>query len=294
MAAAGVLQQAQIWSAMIKLGHSVFALPFALFAAFLAADGVPRWDHALLVIVCMVGARSAAMTFNRIADEKIDAANPRTATRPLPAGLIQRTTAWSFFVASITLFLAGCVGFWWTDSNYWPLALSLPVLFVLCGYSYAKRFTRWSHVVLGLAIAFSPVAAWIAISPQTLGVVAWLLMLAVTFWIAGFDIIYACQDAEFDRENALHSVPSKFGIARALTIARVFHVITISTLVAVGIVGAMGVIYFVGVAAVLVLLAVEHSLVSANDLSKVNLAFFTMNGLVSLAYGMLGIADVLL
>lgn len=278
---------------MIKLGHSVFALPFALFAAFLAAGGVPRWEHALLIVICMVGARSAAMTFNRIADEKIDAANPRTATRPLPAGLISRRAAWGFFLGSLALFLAGCVGFWWLDGNAWPIVLALPVLIVLCGYSYAKRFTRWSHVVLGIAIAFSPVAAWIAIAPTTLGATAWLLMLAVTFWIAGFDIIYACQDFEFDRENALHSVPSKFGIAGALNIARAFHVITIAALIAISLSGNLGLLYYLGVAVVVFLLIYEHSLVSPTDLSKVNLAFFTVNGVVSVAYGLLGIADVL-
>lgn len=288
-----ILEQAQTWSAMIKLAHSVFALPFALFAAVVASGGLPRWDHALLIVVCMVAARSAAMTFNRLADQRIDAVNPRTASRPLPAGLISRPTAWGFFAGSIILFLVGCLGFWWLDRNPWPIVLAVPVLGVLCGYSYTKRFTHWSHVVLGLAIAFSPVAAWIAISPQTLGAAAWLLMLAVTFWIAGFDIIYACQDHEFDKQTGLHSVPASFGIAGALWLARGFHGITVAALIAVGFSSGLGMLYGIGTAAVVILLLVEHSLVSPKDLSKVNLAFFTMNGLVSLVYGVLGIADVL-
>lgn len=283
------------WADMIKLAHSVFALPFALLAMFLAArPGFPTWLDGALILLCMVAARSAAMTFNRLADARIDAANPRTAQRPLPAGCISPTAAWTFFAGAAALFVLGCVGFGLVDQNWWPAALSLPVLAFLCFYSYTKRFTRWSHVVLGAGIAFSPVAAWIAIEPATLGATAWLLMAAVLFWIAGFDLIYACQDVDFDREAQLHSVPARMGIAAALWLARAFHFVTIAALVGVGLSAELGVIYFVGVAIVAVLLAIENALVAPNDLSKVNLAFFTVNGVVGIVLGLLGIADVTL
>jgi 4-hydroxybenzoate polyprenyltransferase len=280
---------------MIKFSHSVFALPFALLATFFAAR--PAWPTAAqlgLILLCMVAARSAAMTFNRIIDERIDAANPRTATRPLPRGLIARSAAWGFFAAACGLFLLGCAGFWWVDRNPWPLRLGLPVLAVLCLYSYTKRFTRWSHVALGVAIGLSPVCAWIAISPATLGAPAWLLALAVTFWIAGFDLIYACQDVDIDRSQGLHSVPARMGVPVALWLARGFHLVTVLALLGVGLAASLGFLYYAGVGCVAVLLIVENALVSPNDLSRVNLAFFTVNGIVGLMLGLLGVLDVLL
>lgn len=283
------------WGEMIKFAHSIFALPFALLATFLAAR--PEWPtvaQLALIIVCMVAARSAAMTFNRLIDARVDALNPRTAGRPLPQQRITSEAAWRFFVLAGGAFVVGCAGFWWLDSNPWPLILAGPVLAVLCFYSYTKRFTRWSHVVLGLGIAFAPVAAWIAIQPTTLGPPAWLLMLAVTFWVAGFDLIYACQDTAFDRTQGLHSVPARMGIPAALTLARVFHAVTVVALVAVGLTADLGTLYFVGVALVALLLIIENALVSSRDLRRVNLAFFTVNGVVGLVLGTLGILDILL
>lgn len=283
------------WAEMIKLSHSVFALPYAVLAAFLAArPGVPTVAQLALIMVCMVGARSAAMTFNRIVDAAIDARNPRTRNRPLPAGEVSSGAAWGFFLAAALLFIAGCAGFWWMARNPWPLLLALPVLALLCGYSYTKRFTRWSHVVLGAAIAFSPVAAWIAINPDTLGWPALLLLGAVTFWIAGFDLIYACQDVEFDRAAGLHSVPARMGVAAALWMARAFHLLTVILLLLLGQMAAMGMLYYAGVACVAVLLAVENAIVHPNDLRRVNLAFFTLNGVVGVLLGTLGVLDVLL
>lgn len=280
---------------MIKFGHSVFALPYAVLALFLASrPGLPQISHVVLIVLCMVAARSAAMTFNRIADAALDARNPRTARRAIPAGAISMRAAWGFFLGNAALFVLGCAGFWLVHGNPWPILLALPVLGLLCGYSYTKRFTRWSHVVLGAAIALSPVATWIAISPQTLGAAAWLLMVAVTFWIAGFDLIYACQDVEVDRRDGLHSVPARMGIPAALWLARLFHLVTVLALLLAGRAAGLGGLYHAGVLCVALLLIVENALVSPRDLRRVNLAFFTVNGVVGVVLGILGILDVLL
>lgn len=290
-----VAESCRTWAEMIKFSHSVFAVPFAILAAFLAArPNAPTPTQCVLLLVCMVGARSAAMTFNRIVDARIDAANPRTADRPLPAGRIRLGSAWFFFIASAAVFLAGCFGFWWLMANPWPAGLSFPVLGFLCAYSYTKYVTRWSHLVLGAAIAFAPVAAWIAVQPATLGAPAWLLMTAVLFWIAGFDIIYACQDVDFDRAAGLHSIPARLGIGVGLWIARSFHAVTVGALIAVGRTAGLGVVYFSGVTCVAVLLIVENAIVRPRDLSRVNLAFFTVNGVVGLVLGGLGVLDIVL
>jgi 4-hydroxybenzoate polyprenyltransferase len=234
------------------------------------------------------------MTFNRLVDARIDGANPRTANRAIPRGVISPAAAWGFFLASAGGFATGCGGFYVFLSNPWPLILSLPVLALLCVYSYTKRFTRYSHLFLGTVIACAPVAAWIAIRPETLGSPAWLLMLAVATWIAGFDVIYACQDAEFDRDAGLHSLPSRVGIGAALWIARALHLLTVAALVGVAFTGGVGIRYLTGVVCVAALLIVENAMVRADDLSRVNLAFFTVNGSVGLLLGILGITDVVL
>lgn len=283
------------WGEMIKFSHSIFALPFALLATFLAArPALPSINAVALIVVCMVAARSAAMTFNRIVDRAVDAANPRTAMRHLPTGRISLSAAWTFFFVAVGVFVAGCAGFYALLANPWPIRLCLPVLALLCCYSYCKRFTRYSHVVLGAAIALSPVAAWIAISPDTLGAPAWILMLAVTCWIGGFDVIYACQDVDFDRRAGLHSLPAAIGVAGALWAARGLHVLTLAALIALGQATGLGWLYVVGVGAVAMLLIVEHAIVSPKDLSRVNLAFFTLNGAVGLLLGVLGVLDVCL
>lgn len=287
------LASVRTWGEMIKFSHSVFALPFALLALFLAArPELPSVAQFALVVVCMVAARSAAMTFNRIVDARYDALNPRTAMRAIPAGRIRPGAAWAFLTAAVALFVAGCAGFWLIEGNIWPLALSLPVLALLCGYSYTKRFTAWSHVVLGGGIALAPVAAWIAVSPATLGAPAWLLMAAAGLWIAGFDLIYACQDVQFDRGVGLHSVPARHGVARALGLARVFHTLAVLALLGVGWTAGLGTFFLVGVACAASLLVVENAIVNPRDLSRVNIAFFTMNGAVGLVLAGLGILDV--
>ncbi len=287
------------WAEMIKFSHSIFALPFALMAAFLAGRNIagqhrPHAGQLGLIILCMVAARSVAMTFNRIADARIDAGNPRTVDRPLPTHKLTIGAAWAFLAVWAMVFVVSCAAFAVWFENYWPLRLCGPVLLYLCGYSYTKRFTRLSHFYLGSAIAFSPVAAWIAIHPQSLGLAAVALMAGVTLWIAGFDIIYACQDVEVDRAEGLHSLPSRLGPGPALWIARGCHVLTVVLLAALAALASLGWLYLLGVGLVVVLLVVENSLVRADDLSRVNLAFFTINGVVSLVLGGLAIADIVL
>ncbi len=291
----GLAATARTWGEMIKFSHSVFALPFALLATFLAARPArPTPLQLLLVLVCMVAARSAAMTFNRLVDRRYDALNPRTANRALPAGRISARAAWGFFAAAAILFHLGAAGFWWLSGNRWPLLLAPLVLAWLCFYSYTKRFTAWSHFLLGAALGVAPLAAWIAVAPHTLGWPTLWLVLAVVTWVGGFDIIYACQDTEFDRAHGLHSLPARLGVAPALWLAHAAHVAAVCALIAVGLTAQLGILYFVGVGCGAALLLIENMLVRPHDLSRVNLAFFTINGIVGLVLGLLGIADVLL
>jgi 4-hydroxybenzoate polyprenyltransferase len=284
---------------MVRLSHSVFALPFALLATFLAGRNLEGRDwpypgQLVLIVVCMVAARSVAMTFNRIVDAAIDARNPRTADRALPKGRLSFAAAWYFVGLSAITFGIACAAFHLFYGNSWPILLSGPVLLYLCGYSLTKRFTRWSHLYLGSAIALSPVGAWLAIDPGSLGLPALTLMAAVTFWIAGFDIIYACQDIDVDRRERLFSLPAGWGPAMALWTARFFHVLTVTGLVALGVLTGMGLIYWAGVVIVCVLLLVENSLVRPGDYSRVNLAFFTINGVVSIILAVMGVIDLML
>jgi len=293
-----VVSSVRVWGEMVKFSHSVFALPFAAMSAFLAGRNIegrgwPFLTQLVLMVVCMVSARSVAMTFNRIVDAEIDARNPRTADRPLPAGKLTRTAAHLMLAFAVTIFALGCLGFFLFYGNTWPILLSGPVVLYLCLYSYAKRVTRWSHFILGSAIAFSPVAAWLAIHPESVGWEAVLLMVSVTGWIAGFDIIYACLDLDFDRREGLHSLPANIGPAAALLIARMCHVVTVACWVALGIVSGLGWIYAVGVTLAAILLAVENTLVRPGDYRRVNLAFFTFNGVISVLLASAAIVDVL-
>ena len=273
---------------MIKWEHSVFALPFALCGAMLAAHGFPTMRQLAWIVVAMVAARSAAMSFNRLADASLDAANPRTRTRAIPAGILKPVFVWRFVGLSAVIFIAAA----W-ELNRLAFALSPVALAVLFLYSYTKRWTRWSHVVLGFALGIAPAAAWIAVrgslDPRIL-----LLTAAVTFWVGGFDVLYACQDFEFDRQAGLHSIPRYCGIGRALWIARLFHLIMLALLVAFVWAFGLGKFTVLGLAIVFALLAYEHSLVSENDLSKLNAAFFTMNGIISVVFFMFVAADLLL
>jgi 4-hydroxybenzoate polyprenyltransferase len=266
---------------MIKFEHSVFALPFALVGALLAArqgGALPGWRSLVWIVVAMVGARSAAMTVNRIVDRSYDARNPRTANRALPAGQLSVGFAWLFtMIASGVLVLAA-----W-QLNSLALKLSPVALAVLFFYSYTKRFTAWSHFVLGFCLGMSPAAAWIAVR----GSLDWRMLIlcaAVTLWVGGFDVLYACQDVDFDKSAGLHSIPKKFGVAGALAIARVMHVVMIGLLLWLALTFRLPWPAWVGVAVVAALLVYEHSLVKPTDLSKINAAFFTVNGYISLLF----------
>lgn len=272
---------------MIKWEHSVFALPFALCGAMLAAGGWPTAWQLTWIVVAMVAARSAAMAFNRLADAELDAINPRTQTRALPTGALSRAFVGGFVVLACLIFVLAAA-----QLNRLALLLSPVALAILLLYSYTKRFTRWSHLVLGFALGVAPAAAWIAVrgslDPRIL-----LLTAAVTFWVGGFDVLYACQDYEFDLRQGLHSIPRCLGIARALLLARLFHAAMILLLIALVLSFHLGALGVAGVAAVGLLLAYEHSLVSRDDLSRLNAAFFTMNGVISVVFFLFVAADLL-
>ena len=272
---------------MIKWEHSIFALPFALCGAMLAAGGMPGIHQLVWIVVAMVAARSAAMSFNRLADAGIDAANPRTQARALPAGILTHGFVRIFVLFSAAVFL---VAAW--ELNRLAFLLSPIALAVLLLYSYTKRFTRWSHVVLGFALGIAPAAAWIAVrgslDPRIL-----LLTAAVTFWVAGFDVLYACQDLDFDRGAGLHSIPRYLGIAKSLWVARLFHALMLALLIVLVWAFGLGTMALSGIAVVLLLIGYEHSLVSKDDLSKLNAAFFTMNGVISVVFFVFVALDLL-
>ncbi len=263
---------------MIKWEHSVFAMPFALCGAMLAARGVPTPHQLLWIIVAMVAARSAAMSFNRLADASIDAANPRTRTRALPAGVLTQGFVRNFVILACGVFVLAA----W-QLNRLAFLLSPLALTILLLYSYTKRWTRWSHLVLGFALGIAPAAAWISVrgslDPRIL-----LLTAAVTFWVGGFDVLYACQDLQFDQQAGLHSIPRYCGIGNALWIARAFHLFMLLLLASLVWVFGLGNFAVLGVIAVFLLLAYEHSLVSEDDLSRLNAAFFTMNGIIAVVF----------
>ncbi len=261
---------------MIKFEHTLFALPFAFLGAILAANGLPTVMQIVWITVAMVGARSAAMTFNRIADREIDAQNPRTANRELPSGKLSVGFAWVFLYVSIAVFLLAAYSLNWLTFALSPVAL----LFIL-GYSYAKRFTALAHFILGAALAISPSAAWIAVRGSLFDEVPILLSLFVLVWTAGFDILYACQDIDFDRKAGLYSVPARIGVARALWMARIFHLQGFIVLIFLWIVTGLAWLSLAGVMAVGILLFYQHTLIKPNDLSRMNAAFFTTNAFVS-------------
>ncbi|MEO7539076.1 MAG: UbiA-like polyprenyltransferase [Pyrinomonadaceae bacterium] len=262
--------------AMIKFEHTLFALPFAFLGAILAARGLPTLWQMVWITVAMFGARSAAMTFNRIIDRDIDAANPRTANRELPSGKLSVGFAWVFLYISIGIFLLASYSLNWLTFALSPVAL----LFVL-GYSYAKRFTAFAHLLLGAALAISPSAAWIAVRGSLNDGIPLLLSLMVLMWTAGFDVLYACQDLEFDRKAGLRSIPARFGIQNSLWIARLFHLQAFIVIVLLYLVTGLGWLALAGVVVVGALLIYQHTLVRANDLSRMNAAFFTTNAFVS-------------
>ncbi|MCU0228797.1 MAG: putative 4-hydroxybenzoate polyprenyltransferase [Bryobacterales bacterium] len=290
--ATAVLRKLRLTLEMIRFEHSIFALPFALTGALLAwrVGGSPTSALAPQlgwIVVCMVAARSAAMAFNRLLDADIDARNPRTRSRHLPAGLLSVRFAWGFTILSSIVFLVGARAL--NPLCFYLAPIALAILFF---YSYTKRFTSFSHVVLGFCLGIAPAAAWIAITggldPRILA-----LTLAVTLWTAGFDIIYSCQDFAFDQQAGLHSMPARLGIAGALVVARTFHVGMLAALAWMVFAFGLGLYAWLGILAVAALLAWEHSLVRADDLSRVNAAFFTANGYVSILFFLFWSADIL-
>jgi 4-hydroxybenzoate polyprenyltransferase len=273
---------------MIKWEHSVFALPFALTGAMLAARGWPPAVKLGWIVVCMISARSAAMAFNRWADADLDARNPRTKMRAIPAGLLTRRFAAGFTIAMSAVFLLGA----WR-LNRLTLILSPIVLVVLFIYSYTKRFTRWSHLFLGLALGIAPTGAWIAIR-SSLDPRIVVLTSAVLFWVAGFDVLYACQDEAHDRSAGLFSVPATLGLTAAFWIARLMHVIMLALLVWLMVLFHLGPLAGVGIVAVAALLLWEHLIVSPHDLTRMNAAFFMMNGVIAVIFFVFVAADLLI
>ncbi len=281
---------------LVRFSHTVFALPFALLSAAMA------WMHErfraadlLGVLVCMVFARTFAMAFNRLVDRRIDAKNPRTAGRHLPAGSLTVTTVTLFAVGNAAAFVAATLLFYYREpANPWPLILAGPVLLFLAGYSLAKRFTSLAHVWLGMALSLAPVAAWIAIRGLVDMAPPLLLGGVVLFWVTGFDILYACQDAAFDAGEKLHSIPTRFGVRRSLRIAAVCHAMTFVLLLALlGLSTLQGPIFAAACGIVGVLLVYEHAIVSADDLSRVNRAFFQVNAIISVGLLVAGVVQLL-
>ena len=282
-----VLRSTRVTLEMIKWEHSIFALPFALTGAVLAADGWPPLPVLCWIVVCMVGARSAAMAFNRLADSELDAANPRTATRALPKGDLSKSFVLCFTILASGVFFLGAAML-----NRLTLELAPVALAVVLAYSYMKRITRWSHLVLGLALGIAPSAAWIAVrgtlSPRVL-----LLTGIVILWSGGFDVLYACQDFDHDRKVGLNSVPQAFGLEGAFWIARVMHLGMVALLFVLLHAFGLGLIALVGIILVMVLLAYEHVIISPHDLRRMNAAFFTLNGVISVVFFVFVAADVL-
>lgn len=293
-----IAQQLCVVARDIKLSHTVFALPFALLAMVLAAgwaERLPRMIELGSILLCMVTARTYAMALNRLSDATIDARNDRTEQRALPSGRVRRDTMLWVVIFSAVAFVGCTALFIAVSSNTWPLILSLPVLFVLGGYSYTKRFTWACHLVLGLALAISPVAAVIAIEPGYLQTpTAWLIALMVLCWVAGFDVLYALQDTEVDRTLGLHSIPSRLGVDAALWISRGLHIVSAGALVAALLLSRqLGIAFTVAAGMTCALLVLEHALVWGGRTKQLNMAFFTVNGIISVLLGLAGIIDVM-
>jgi 4-hydroxybenzoate polyprenyltransferase len=274
----GLLAKTRTTLEMIKWEHSIFALPFALTAALLAAGGLPAWRTLAWILIAMVSARSSAMAFNRWADAELDAANPRTKARAIPAGELSKGFALGFTTITALGFVLAA-----SQLNRLTLMLSPIVLLVLLGYSYMKRITRWSHLVLGLALGLAPSAAWIAVrgslDPRIV-----VLTAAVILWVGGFDVLYACQDCEHDRKAGLYSLPQSIGIPAAFWAARIMHLAMLGLLIWFGLLFHFHAIGWIGLCAVAALLAYEHAIISPRDLRRLNAAFFTMNGVIAIVF----------
>ncbi len=282
----GALSRFRTYMELIKVEHTVFALPFALTAALMAADGFPSLYQIFWITVALFGARTAAMSLNRAIDAEIDAKNPRTAGRHIPRGIVKRSEA---FLLAVVGF--GVMVFAAYKLNRLALELSPVAIFILTLYSFTKRFTALCHVVLGIAVALAPLGAWVAVR-GSIDLPAVILSLSVALWVAGFDIIYALQDVDFDRREGLYSIPAKLGEDKALTISRLFHVLTLLGLIYVGFIEKMGFLYYLGLAVSTILMVKEHVIV-ARDRSKIGYAFFNLNGYISLTVFFFTLLDFL-
>ncbi len=282
----GLLRKTAVMLEMIKFQHTIFALPFALTGALLAAQGMPSLRTLALIVTASVCARTAAMSFNRWADAALDARNPRTSSRAIPAGELRRPFVLAVALGSAVLFVV-CAAM----LNRLAFWLSPAALAVLLGYSYTKHFTSLAHFVLGMALGIAPVGAWIAVRGDVTATPV-LLGLGVMVWTAGFDLIYACQDYEFDVREGLYSIPARIGIARALLLSRVLHILAVATFIGAGLACGAGVLYFIGVGAVAILLVTEHLIVNPRDLSRINVAFFTVNSWVGMVIFVATAADL--
>ena len=288
MTATGSVSKPALFARLVKIEHSVYALPFAYAGAFLAAGGAPTWEQLLWITVAMVGARSAAMALNRLIDAELDARNPRTASRELPAGRLGRREVWLFTLVSVALLVVAAFQLSTPCRYLWPIPLAAFVL-----YPYAKRVTWFCHYALGLTLGLAPAAAWLAVAGR-LGLVPWLLFAAVGLWVGGFDVIYAIFDLDFDRRAGLHSVPVSLGARGALVVAAASHATATALLVAVGVASGLGPAYWVGLAAVAALLAWPYVDIARRGLERVGMSFMTVNGAVGLLYGAVVVVATLL
>lgn len=278
----------KVFLEMIKFEHTIFALPFAYIGAFLGAQGLPTLYDFFWITLAMVGARTAAMSLNRLLDRHIDAENPRTAGRAIPAGLISVKEVWVYTILSFALLIISSLMLNMLAVKLMPIAV-----FFLVIYSYMKRISWTCHLVLGIAIGLAPMGSWVAVT-GTLELPAFLMGLAVATWVAGFDVVYACQDYKYDKEKGLHSIPSRFGIPSALIIAKVLHILAVIFLASVGLSLNMGLFYWVGVLIAALILVYEHRIVNPRDLSKINIAFFNMNGILSVIVFVFTLLDLFL
>ena len=278
----------KVFLEMIKFEHTIFALPFAYIGAFLGAQGLPTLYDFFWITLAMVGARTAAMSLNRLLDRHIDAENPRTAGRAIPAGLISVKEVWVYTILSFALLIISSLMLNMLAVKLMPIAV-----FFLVIYSYMKRISWTCHLVLGIAIGLAPMGSWVAVT-GTLELPALLMGLAVATWVAGFDVVYACQDYKYDKEKGLHSIPSRFGIPSALIIAKVLHILAVIFLASVGLSLNLGLFYWVGVLIAALILVYEHRIVNPRDLSKINIAFFNMNGILSVIVFVFTLLDLFL
>ncbi|MGI6119785.1 MAG: UbiA-like polyprenyltransferase [Desulfosporosinus sp.] len=282
------MEKLKVFFEMIKFEHTIFALPFAYLGAFLAANGVPGISKLFWITLAMIGARTAAMSMNRLIDRHIDARNPRTAQRALPAGRLRVNEVYIYIVLSLLL-----LGYSAYQLNILAFRLMPIAVFFLVLYSYTKRFTWACHIVLGISLGLAPVGAWIGVTGHW-ALAPILLGLGVVTWVAGFDVVYACQDVEFDRQEGLHSIPANFGLQKGLEISALLHILAPTFFIAVGVVMSMGWLYYMGVAIAILLLYRQHRLVTVDDFSKIGIAFFDLNGYLSILLFIFSILDLTL